>query len=431
MNELAGLTLLILGFSAVVIPLVALWRRGRLNSQFPWVFGACAFLVLNGPGAFSANVLDGFHSPTFYFLMLATSISLAVAFVLCDRLGVAYDKNVQILGMARVAQSEDTSLRISLILLWLFSLLSVFVFAVAISPPLLFRFDLYGDWEELIATRIAIVKTANFDWFALGFFDLPLFALILSATMAHVTSQAATPAARFWRLARVVALTYATLTSIMFLHRHYVVYVLMAAFLVSVWARGLSVGRAMFFLIIAVSTIFALYAAYGGTEVVNTLANTMWHRAFEVYPWTAAEVTDVFTREQDFLYGRSIINVFDAFPYEQIDLAAQMYPRIYGNLGIGAALGSTPVPAVFESFANFGWTGSVVTLAVLIAAIAGVHVLWRHDSPWIVALSVFLTVKLALFWQGPLWFGFLEPSLLVLVAALTLWYLGTRFLSAR
>lgn len=422
MSELAGFSLLVFGIAVVTVPAIATWCRGRINEQFPWVFTASAFLVLNAIGAFSPNVLDGLHSTTFYLLMLATCVALALAFVLCDRIGGEHAKSVQILNLARAEMRDGTGLRISMVALLLCSLASVLVFAITVSPPLLFRLDLYGDWERLITTRIAIVKASNFNWFALGFFELPLFAVVLSAIMAHVTAQLRAPSAAFWRRARVVALIYALLTAIMFLHRHYVVYVLAGAFLVSIWARGLSLVRAALFVLIGVSTIFILYAAYGGTQVISTLVSTIWHRVFEVYPWAAAEVADVFTREQALLNGRSITNLFGAFPYEQVDLAAQVYPRIYGNLGIGAAIGSAPVPAVFESFANFGWAGAALTLVVLIAALISLHLLWRASSPWLVALSVFLTIKLVMFWQSPLWFGFLEPSLVLLVGAIVLWH---------
>ena len=123
-----------------------------------------------------------------------------------------------------------------------------------------------------------------------------------------------------------------------------------------------------------------------------------------------------------------MINVFGAFNYEQVNLSELIYPYIYGELG---GIGSAPLPAVFESYANFGWLGVLLSFVVIaLLAITITRLSWsRRPIPF--ALSVFISIKMITIWVAPFWFGILEPTIVFLVAFLFLSYLVMRYLQVQ
>jgi hypothetical protein len=122
----------------------------------------------------------------------------------------------------------------------------------------------------------------------------------------------------------------------------------------------------------------------------------------------------LFPAEFPFLDGRSLPNFAHLFAYAQVDLSRFVYPYIYGD-----ANGSSPVPALYEMYANFGWTGFAIGLFVVPTYIVALSLLsWRPD-PVLNALAMLLLLYGAInLWTVPFWFGALDIPLLVVSAVL-------------
>jgi hypothetical protein len=201
-----------------------------------------------------------------------------------------------------------------------------------------------------------------------------------------------------------------------FLHIIVVVYLFAGVGMVAVFFRGrLPVRLVGRYGGPAMVAIFLLYFAKKGFQLSGAfladVSATVLHRVVEVYPWAAATTMYLFPERQPFLHGASMINLFGMFHYQQVDLASLIYPYIYNDVTGGA-----PVPAAFESWANFGWLGALLTIAIICVLAVVVTLLSWTRSPFAFSISVYLTLKSLLLWQAALWFGMLEPTVLVLIA---------------
>ena len=416
----------------VVVPLADILARKRFQKYFVYFVTCASFLLLNLVGSISPNILDNYPSIEFHLILLASSSFLFLLYFFLLLLTGTSKKGAIGENLIRSEQLSGRLYHHYVFVLGALCVCVVIIFSIVVGPPLLFRFDLFGNWPALIEQRTAIVFGPHkFQWFALAFFDMPLFLVILTSVMrlAH-RMEGGKGRLNGWRADFRMIITLALLLSVSFLHKTFLIYIIASLALASfILQNRLPAKSILKYSVVAIVLLFVLYFAYTGftfeSSLFTYIGETIFHRAFEVYPWGAAIAVDLFPDKMPFLYGRSMINVFGAFNYEQVNLSELIYPYIYGELG---GIGSAPLPAVFESYANFGWLGVLLSFVVIaLLAITITRLSWsRRPVPF--ALSVFILIKMITIWVAPFWFGILEPTTVLLVAFLFLSYLVMRYL---
>ena len=418
-----------------IIPLTHILARKRFQKYFVYFVASSGFLLLNLVGSISPNILDNYPSIEFHLILLANSAFLFLLYLSLPLLAGAASRRA--VG-ANLIQSDKLSGRLYRHYIFALALLCicvVVIFSVVVAPPILFRFDLFGNWTALIEQRTELVLGSHkFHWFAIAFFDIPLFLVVLTSVM-RFSYRMDTGNARVnkWRTQFWMVIPVSMLLSVSFLHKTFLIYIIAALALISfIMRNSLPVKSLLKYSVVTMVPLFLLYFVYMGfafeSSLFGYIGEMIFHRMFEVYPWGGAIAIDLFPEKIPFLYGRSITNISGVFNYEQVNLADLIYPYIYGELG---GIGSSPLPAIFESYANFGWLGILLSFAIIGLVVLTVTKLSWSRKPVTFALSVFLTIKIITIWQAPFWFGILEPTTILLVPFLYLTYLTTRYMLVR
>jgi hypothetical protein len=408
---------------AAGLPLVHILARGRLRTYFVYFVFDAGFVALNLLGSISPNIRHNVPSSAFHLLLLLSSLAMLGVYLLLVTVAVGWMQDGRIRPLEAPAPADAAVYRTFVKTLFLGACALAALFYVVVAPPVILRVDLFGQWSALISQRMAVVYSPSFHWFALAFFEIPALTVLMAATLAALYRQAGRPEeARYWRRTLRWILPPSIFLSVGFLHIIVVVYLAAGVGLVAIFFRGRIpvrlVGRYGGPALVA---IFLLYCAKKGFTLsgafVVDVAGTVLHRVFEVYPWAAATTVYLFPERQPFLHGASMINLFGMLHFQQVDLAALIYPYIYNDVTGGA-----PVPAAFESWANFGWTGALLTIAITCVLAVLVTLLSWMRSPFAFCISVYLTLKSLLIWQAALWFGMLEPTVLAFLCAVGAWF---------
>jgi hypothetical protein len=422
-RPLAVLTVLLaLLFS--VGPLVHILARHKFQTYSVYFVSVMGFLAFNVVGSLSRNILGRIDTPEFYLLLLVTSLALSGLYPVLIGLAARRTEQGGLRPLAPVAPAMAAGYRRYLWLLLAASLAGAALVFVAVAPPLILRFDLYGNTGELMIQRTHIVlESGLFGWMSIFLFEIPAFLVALLALLrglawARNDPQAATGLTRLL----LVALPISALLSVSYFHVTMLVNLVVELALVSVYVRGRIPMRLVArYAVPGTVLVVLMYVGKQGTKLtgdsLRDLGALLAHRVFEVYAWGGATVTYLFPAQLDFLRGRSFINYFGLFDFEQVNVSTLVYPYIYGYTN-----GSSPVPAVYEGYANFGWAGALGVLAVMLVLIGGVSLLSWSNRPFDQALSIYLTVKTLLLWQVALWFGMLDLIMLVAVGMIWVGY---------
>jgi hypothetical protein len=268
----------------------------------------------------------------------------------------------------------------------------------------------------LVKERIHLVSTRAFHWFALVAFELPLFLLTLIFTIYLTIKNNICLAKQYvnWTILLVMMVTFAVMSSLWILSKDYLIYLICNMYLVYlVFKNKIELKKLGLFLILLFIVLAILYAVYCKNLQYNypvLLLATLFHRIMEVYPWASAVVYDMFPQHIPFLQGASMINLFHMFHMKSFNIGGLTYLKIYSSTG-----GSAPVPAIFESYANWGWKGIVITQFVIMLSIVVVSILSWSEDIWFFSLACYLTIKIVKFWQAPLWYAMFEPTLIFFV----------------
>lgn len=419
----------------VILPLAHIVKTKQLQKYFVYSVAVVTFLGLNLLGSISPSILS-YHAVGYHLVFLTTALLLNLSYV-------GLELSTQHHAITPCAQRLQPSFFKNVALLKAYLVIGIFViliggivFTLTISPPLFFRFDLFHDLGlhhakamnlsektlnllgasgSLINERMRIVTLRPFHWLALCIFELPLFLVLLTAVCYFTvrnTSQKLFIQA--WLKIFICMTAIALITSVWILSKQYTTY-LIFGFCLVIFLFKKYVDLKMFFYLSMGLFVFLMlsYALYDGGMNQNffiLLLPTLFHRIMEIYPWSGAVAYNIFPHHIPFLEGKSMINLFHLFHFEQVSVANIIYPKIYGMRG-----GSAPLPAIFESYANWGWMGVIAAECLIVLTICGVTWLSWSKNIWFFSLACYLTVKLILFWQAPLWFGVYEPTLIFFV----------------
>lgn len=401
-------------------PLYMIVQKRQLQKYFVFFIAGSGFLLLNLIGSISSNI-TAYRLLPFHYANLAIAASFAVTYALMSRLDVKRPF-VPLRERFALSQASDLSMKRYTGILALLSVASLVLFSAQGVLPLVFRFDLFGDWEALVQERIKIVQHPDFYWYSLGIFEIPLFLTVLSAIMVQLSRLGSGEAASVpWsRTYRIVA-SCSLILSIIYLNKQYLMYLLLALLLCHlVQANRLFSKKTGLFAAASFALLLFLYRLYAGSVSLWSIFKIIFHRIFEVYAWAGAVAFDLYPAHFPFLRGTSIVNPHGIFPYKQVIVSEILYPYIYiyphGFEEIG--FGNAPLPAIYENYVNFGWWGIAVGIVMVSAVLGGLTLMsWSRDLFWFV-MSLFLTIKTLLLWQAPFWFGLIEPTLAVLVSFL-------------
>ena len=408
-------------------PLLHIVARRKLRLYFVFFVFGCGHLFLNVVASVSPNIRRNVPTDEFHLLLFVTALALCAVYVflllLAARIPAPGPIPLRVPGAGEAA-AYRTLVRTMFGGACVVSL----AFYALVAPPVILRFDLFGQWQALINERWRVVyEVGTFHWFALAFFEIPLLVLILGAVLSRVHASAGRPAeARAWGRAVRWMLPVAMFLAVGFLHIIVLVYLLTALAMVAAYFRGrIPLRMALRYGTPTLLAIFLLYFVKRGFVLsgafLAAVSGTVVHRILEVNAWTGATATWLFPQQMPYLRGRSLTNLFGVFDWEQVDLARILYPYIYND-----TTGGAPAPALFESWANFGWAGALATVAVICALAVAVTVMSWSRSVFVFSLSLFLTLKSLLLWQAALWFGVLEPTLLVLLVLVSGWFMLLR-----
>lgn len=395
-------------------PLCKIILDRQLQKYFVYVTASTGFLFLNLIGSISTNV-TAYKPIQLHFANLVISASFAVVYVILSRMKTKY-LFVPLQERFTTSLPARHTLRLYLKGLALCSVASLILFSIQGALPLIFRFDLFGDWTLLVKERIRIVQHPGFYWFALGIFEIPLFLSIFCAVLFSI--QRVYFAEAFignWKRYFILVATCSLLFSTIYLNKQYLMYLLVAIVLCHmIVANRLTVGKIALFSGVSMVLLLLLYRLYTGAVAVGSIVQIIFHRIFEVYAWAGAVAFDLYPDRFPYLMGTSIVNPRGIFPYKQVIVGDLIYPYIYEDIGFGNA----PLPALYENYVNFGWWGilsGIVLIGIVIIALT--YLSWTKDL-FLFVTSIFLTVKTMLLWQAPFWFGLIEPTLAFLLCFL-------------
>lgn len=413
------LPLYVLSMAITLYPIAEILAQGEFQRYFAYFVAASSFLVLNLAGTISPNVRAAAPSSAYYLVFLITAVSLLVTYY---ALKVQSRKRFRPLQARFGAKLEELHLLYQsyAVMVLVFSVLGVGLFWATVTPPLFFRLSLFGHWGALVGDRISVVLSRPFHWYALALIEAPLFLSIVVIVIQGLARNQHSVLGGRWKAAALVVLPYAAITSVYVLSKQYLMYLLAAVLLADFIVRErVSVKKALLGSAIGLIGLIALYSVYTGfymsKNYIRSVLRMTAHRISEVYPWAAAISFQIFPRQSGFLKGRSIPNFLHVFHYKEISVANMIYPRIYHH-----GVGSAPLPAAFESYANFGWPGILLTIAIVMAAIYVISRMSWSDKPFVFFLSVYLSLKIILAWQAPLWYGLLDPTIAVFIVVLWL-----------
>lgn len=399
-----------------IAPLVHILARGKLRTYFVYFVFGTGHLCLNVVASISPNIVRSVFTPRFQAILLVSAVFYAGVYILLMGLAAGASR-VTGLALEVPRPTGELVLRRYVKISFGTACAAALFFYVFLARPVIFRFDLYGQWSALINERWEVVfRIPSFNWFSLAFFEIPTMSLILCGVMVEMYTRAGNAAsAAWWRRMYWVVLPIGAFFAVGFLHIVVAVYLLAGAGLIAVFYRGrIPMGLMARFGLPALLVIVLLYFVKKGFrftgEFAAEIGGTISHRIFEVNSWAAATTVYLFPDQLPYLGGASMINFSGRPGVEQVDLASILYPYIYNDVRGGA-----PAPAVFESYANFGWSGVLVTLLIISGIAVFATLLSWSGNAFNFSMSVYLALKTLLMWQAPLWFGIMDPSLLILL----------------
>lgn len=401
----------------LIVPLGHILVSGQFRRYFVYFVAGSGFLFLNLAGIVSPNLTKQWELPIgFYLIYFVTALSFLLLYVLLRSLHRRWfrysSEHMEYAGKLR-------PLKIMITLLLLTTAASIALCWFMLSPPLLFRWDLYGDWLGLAKARVDIVLSPKFHWFALPLFEIPLFLVVLAFTVLHILKKDRSEQLNRWRYYAGFITVAACFCSLLMLNKQYIMYLLAAVLLCGmVFANRLPVLKISGYVVLLFSILYALYGVYTGVFDPRYIPAIIFHRIFEVYPWASSVAYHLFPGMYPFLHGKSVINLFGMFDYKIVSVADMIYPYIYESLDYGSA----PLPALFENYVNWEWTGVILGIVVIYGIVIFITVLSWMNHLIHLAMSIYLTVKTILLWQAPFWFGTLEPTLLFFAVCLYVLY---------
>lgn len=454
----------------IITPLVYILVTQQFRTYFVYFTSAGSFLVINLMGAISPNITQKYNSLGYYIMFLLTAIFFHILFWILSSLSKSCSDQPLAYRLRLSFNKYNSKYMRYIFGSIIFCLLFMCMFSLTVSPPFFLRMSLLQETnqssaitssEKILAThaadegafvrnsvsayenigsfthmrlgppvdsilikeRMHIVSTRAFHWFALIIFELPLFLLSLALTAYltiknndHLTKQCIN-----WRKLLIAVTVFAVISSLWILSKEYLIYLIFTMYLIYlVFNNKIEIKKLALLLTFSLIILAILYAVYCTDlkfDYPVLLAATLFHRIIEVYPWAGAVVYDVFPAQIPFLHGASMINLFHMFHIEPFDVGKLTYLKIYGMTG-----GSAPVPAIFESYANWGWKGVVITQVIIMLSILAISVLSWSEDIWLFSLACYLTIKIVKFWQAPLWYAMFEPTLIFFVVMMFGYY---------
>ena len=398
-----------------ITPLVHITLTCQFSRFFVYFVVLSSFIGLNLAGSITQNILDTGEGLTLQISLLATTLFLASLYpflLLCYKnktINVQIQqRNINLLALSKRLRLFAKFVAILTVIVCLFHF-------VLVSPPLWIKSNLLGHWGALEAARTAVLFGENkFHWFSLAFNEATLFWTILCCVGYMAARRGALQEAKRWFRLILILIPLAILLSISFLTKMNAFMILFSIFLTTAILSGHFFSKGLVAAVGCVLMLIPLYMTYLGFSLdkMKFILQLITHRIFECYAWSAAVGLYLFPDKFGFLEGTSYINYFNLFPYEQTHTAPLIYPLMYQGTG------DAPMPALYEMYANFGWTGFVLGLVLIAFMILFFTRLSWSKNPFYFVSSIYFTIKFTLVWMSAFWFGILDLSILVFICIL-------------
>lgn len=451
----------------ILVPLIYILKKKQFQVYFVYFVATSSFLIVNLLGSVSGNITGRYHQLGFSYIFLCTAVFFHVLFWVLQFFPKPNACINRPWAVRFLPSFNEYQYKLKKYVLGgvVFSFIAMCIFSLKVEPPFFLQYSLLkqgkpahllsevdsfnssvmkvtlpdGDKFTLLkppamnyrgvnvashflSERMYIVAVRSFHWFALAAFDLPLLLLSLVLTINLTLKDGSlTKEYKNWRKVLVWITIFTTVSSLWILSKDYLMYLIFTVYLIYVAYKN-EIAFKNLSLVILISTVLLalLYRLYGANLNFNypiVLGATLYHRLMEVYPWSAAVVYDLFPNKIPFLHGASVINMFHIFHRKTFFIATLTYWEIYGSHP-----GCAPVPAIFESYANWGWLGAIGTQLTIMLTILGISLLSWTEDIWLFSLACFLTIKLVKFWQAPLWYAMFEPTLMFFVIVMFVYY---------
>lgn len=456
-------------------PLVYILYNKQFSTYFPYFIANASFMALNLVGSLSSNITTNYNNLGFYGIGLITSCGFFMLFLGLKKLAVGRYEEIKVRVHSNNLMLSLKKNRNFLFGASLASLLAMLIFSLCVSPPFFLitktleqkpsaqllqqqasattiSTDLKSGNRpvtppinevlakiasthpsspqtpdstssvvesstysarstNLLTSRISIVATRSFHWFALFGFELPMFLSVLTmlGLCFALSQKAAKKLKREWIAYMIAIFALSYTASFWILSKQYPSYLIASLFLTFfVYKNQISIKYVAILAVFFLSVLGLLYGFYTTlplNALFHSVGTILYHRIFEVYPWISAIVYSLFPGTYQYLDGQSVPNIFHVVNYQFVSLGNLIYPYIYMTTG-----GSAPVPAIFESYANWGWLGVFGSELIIFLTIFGVTVLSWSKNLFLIALAIYMSIKLILFWQAPFWFGVFEST---------------------
>lgn len=452
-----GLSIYWISILLLILPLGYIAVTQQIQKYFVYVVVTFSFMVLNLLGSVSPHITAYYHDIKFNMIFLQTALFFHLLFWVLFAYTKAYPVPVLTDRLNHSFKSEGSSMKTYLKFCLGVSFVGMIIFASTVSMPFFLRADLFTNAGtikiglnqfphlmepginhaalgvqqkliilgappgKLIDERMNIITARAFHWFALCAFELPLFLVSLASVCFFLSRSQSSVEQKKWRTIFINVSLFAAIASLWILSKQYLIYLMALFFMVlMIFKNRIDIKILLYGSVAIFTTLGMLYIVYDHSipnQFIYLLFATLFHRIVEIYPWSAAVAFDMFPKDMAFLGGRSMINLFHLFNFKPVSVANLIYTKIYGF-----PHGSCPLPAVFESYVNWGWSGVFVTNLIIVLTVFGVSVLSWSRNIWFFSLSCYLAIKLILFWQSPLWYGVYEPTLVFFVGLMCLFY---------
>lgn len=379
------------GAALVLLPLPLFWvalRDGharRCPAPLMTLGGIYLFLLLGAPSVIANPLL---YSDAYLYTLLLVILGCYVLYALVLALGPALEVDYSELVVER-------SIRPALVLflpLWAYSaaILALYVSRHGL-PPFFALFTSHGGYVNFYAVRAE--KTTSIPegthWYILGLQTVPYFIFTYSYALKRLLRTRAARAL-FWINA---GLTVAFATS--FANKDVVLNLALFVLLVRLClgGEGMRLRTVMLIGLGGIGSVFLFLRVYlldrSSWSVLQLFGGYLAERLLLSYTEAHAYIVRIFPREHPFLDGSGLANPGGLLPFTPVELNRYLGYRVMGHLANYAT------PAVSNGYANFGWTGILLIMGIIIAQVVLLQAIFRRlpKSTFFASLFVLLAAR--------------------------------------
>ncbi len=407
----------------VLLPLLHIWLTGRFALYYSYFVVLAAFFALNLAGAGTENIGNTGQAGALHFSLFVTAAVLSGVYPLLR--AMRGNKKPYTSDAGKLRNFAGTSRSFRKFIWFLFGAVSagVIPYCMFFVRPLILNAGMFGDFHDLISARTAVLTGAgHFHWVELLLYEVPLFMVIACVIFRQAARRAGLRREyHAWTALAWLVLPWAAVLAVTYMMKMPLIMLLAALFLASMIGSSSLAAKSAAMLAVIFSALIPFYMLYFGfsAERLQYILNIMAHRIFECYPWSAAMGLYLFPSQMGFLDGASLVNYMNLFNFEQVMVGRMIFPYIYEGTG------SAPMPALYELYANYGWTGFAAGHVAIVALILLISRMSWSRRPFAVVAAVYLSLQLISVWMTAFWFGILDLRVLCLMLALAgLWLAG-------